>query len=67
MVMNRLKGKMVEMGVSAEELAEKSGISYVGLLRRLKGIVDMSLDEARAISVVMSISKEDIPYYFFNF
>ncbi len=65
--MNRLKGKMVEMGMTVEELATKSGISYDGLLRRFKGVVDMSLDEARNISVAMSIPKEDIPYYFFNF
>lgn len=66
MVMNRLKGKMVEMNISANELSKKTGISYGGLLKRIKGELDMSVDEAIKIADVLSISSEQLGYIFFN-
>lgn len=64
--MNRLKGKMAEMNVSMNELSKKTGISYIGLLRRIKGETAMSVEEATKIADVLSISGEQLGYIFFN-
>lgn len=64
--MNRLKGRMAEMNISTAELSEKTGISYCGLLKRIKGELDMSVDEAIKIADVLSISSEQLGYIFFN-
>jgi transcriptional regulator with XRE-family HTH domain len=64
---NRLRGKIIENGMTQTRLAEKIGMTKSTMSRRLsKGGVDFSIGEVCEISRVLHLSQEDAANIFFE-
>lgn len=64
---NKLKGKIVECGLSVDELAEKIGLDKSTLYRRLhKNGETFSIREANLICEALSLTKEEATAIFFT-
>ena len=66
MKVNRLKAAMLIKDISAQELAEKMGISYVTLIKKMNGDTQFKLDEMRQISELLEIGEPEVIDIFFN-
>ncbi len=62
---NKLRGRIVEKGLSIGKVAEDIGLSASTLGRKLRGIADMTLREAEMLCHVLDIPKNEILNYFF--
>lgn len=63
---NKLRGRIVENGLSIESLAEKTGISRDTLYRRLsRGGVDFTISEADRIAKALSLTAGELNEIFF--
>lgn len=63
---NKLRGRIVENGLSIEALAEKAGISRDTLYRRLsRGGVDFTISEADRIAKALSLTARELNEIFF--
>lgn len=64
---NKLKGKMVENGVSVESLAEQMGLSKSTLYRKLQNPDEiMLIKDANSIIRILGLSADDAVSIFFN-
>lgn len=63
---SKLRGKIKEVCETHDRFAEKLGIGRVSLSQRLNNILDFSQSEMYKTCDILSISKEDIPVYFFT-
>ncbi|MBR6728663.1 MAG: helix-turn-helix transcriptional regulator [Clostridia bacterium] len=62
---NKLKGKIVEQGLTFGRLAELIGMSPSTLGRKIRNISDMTLEEVDMIRVTLHIPSSQITEYFF--
>jgi len=63
---NKLKGKLVERGMSIADLAEKMGINVATLYRKLgNGGLGLSVKDANLIVDILSLSLQDAMEIFF--
>ena len=64
---NKLKGKIVECGLSVSTLAERIGIDKATLYRKISENGDpLTIRDADKISEVLNLSKEEVNDIFFN-
>lgn len=63
---NKLKGKIVEKGLSVEKLAAALSMNKSTLYRKLSSGEDITVGEATQISKVLCLSAEDIHAIFFS-
>ncbi|HCR83896.1 MAG TPA: phage repressor protein [Lachnospiraceae bacterium] len=64
---NRLRGKMVENGITVDELAEIMGIDRATLYRRLNSQgKEFSIKEADTIVKALKLGKEEASNIFFS-
>lgn len=64
---NKLKGKIVERGLSVSALAEKIGIDKATLYRKISENGDpLTIRDADKISEVLNLSKEEVNDIFFS-
>ncbi|MBZ9634695.1 helix-turn-helix transcriptional regulator [Clostridium sp. FP1] len=64
MNINKLKGKMVEAGISQEKLAQKLGITVQALNAKLNNRSCLTIEEAKGITNILNI--ENPSEKFFN-
>ncbi len=64
MNINKLKGKMVEQGITQEKLAQKLGISVQALNAKLNNRSCLTIKEAKGITNILNI--ENPSEIFFN-
>ena len=63
---NKLKGKMVELGINAEELSAKIGIDKATFYRRLSSDGEtFSIKEADDIARELKLTKDELNSIFF--
>lgn len=63
---NKLKGRIVECGMTMQSLAASTGISQSALYRRIAGEgKDFTLEEIQLISVALDMTIDDINQIFF--
>lgn len=64
---NKLKAKMVELEINADELSEKIGIDRATFYRRLSfGGQTFSIREADAICTELKLTREEVNDIFFS-
>lgn len=61
----KLKGKMVEMSVSAETLAEHMGINVATLYRRFNDPDSFTVKEVRRIAEILNLTADEVDAIFF--
>lgn len=62
----KLRGKIKEVFGTQDNFAEGLGISHVSLSQRLNNARQFSQKEIKKSCLVLGISPEDIPAYFFT-
>ncbi len=62
---NKLRGRIIEQGLTIGSLAPMIGISPSTLGRKIKNHADMTLGEVEAIRCVLKIPPERVMEYFF--
>ncbi|MBQ4518338.1 MAG: helix-turn-helix transcriptional regulator [Clostridia bacterium] len=63
---NKLRGRIVEQGLTFGSLAMKVGISPSTLGRKIRNVSDMTLEEVERIRDVLGIPTNRIMEYFFT-
>lgn len=66
MDLNRLKGKIVEKGWNVETLAEKIGIDRSTMYRKLDNFEKITIGEAKKITVLLNLTREEASSIFLN-
>lgn len=62
---NKIKGRIVELGMNQGDVAEKMKLSQPTLSQKLNNIRPMDLDEAEKLSEILMIPAEKFCDYFF--
>ena len=62
----KLKGKMVEMSVSAENLAGRMGINVATLYRRFNDSDSFTVKEVRQIAEILKLTADEVDAIFFG-
>lgn len=60
----KLETRIFQSGIEKRELAERIGISYVSLYKRLKGEIKWSLEEAYLIMQVLELPMDQLTVMF---
>ena len=55
---NKLKAKMVERGISVEELAKYTGLTKATIYRRFKNPNDITIEEADKLACTLNMNTE---------
>lgn len=63
---NKLKGRIVELGLTQKDLAKALGIATPTISQKINNVRSMSLDEAFAIADILKIPDEQFREYFFK-
>lgn len=63
---NKLKGKMVEHGMSVAQVSEMSGIPLHTLYRRLNAPAEFTVGEATALIELLRLEQDDVTSIFFG-
>lgn len=63
---NKLKGRMVELGITQDEMAKELNIAQSTLNLKLNGKRPMQIAEAEAISNMLKINTGEFGIYFFS-
>lgn len=63
---NKLRGRIVERGLTFAVLADMIGISSSTLGRKIRNVSDMTLEEVELIRDALDISPGKIMEYFFS-
>lgn len=63
---NKLKGRMVELGITQDEMAKELNIAQSTLNLKLNGKRPMQISEAEAISNMLKINAGEFGIYFFS-
>ena len=64
MNLNKLKGKIVEKGMNVEMLAEQIGVERSSMYRKLNNFEKITIGEAKKITDVLDLSKEEASFIF---
>lgn len=59
MNVNKLKGKMVELGINTDTLAEMIGVDRATLYRKFNNADKFTIGEAMGIKTALSLSNQD--------
>lgn len=59
MKINKLKGKIVENGMSYPQFAEKIGMNYSTLLRKFKAPEKITVGDAAKMKIALNLSGEE--------
>lgn len=62
----KIKGRMVELGLTQKELAKLMNIAPATLSQKLNGIRPMYLEEAQTLSKLLQIDDSMLGSYFFD-
>lgn len=62
----KLKGRMVERGMTQADLAASLGLSQATVSQKLSGMRPIFLSEADKIAEILEIPDEEFRSYFFN-
>lgn len=62
---NKLKGKVVEQGLTMTAFAKEIGMDYSSLYRRLDGQVSFTVSDVETITRVLHLDSEEIVGIFF--
>ena len=62
--LNKLKGKMREMGETYRSMSEKTGIPLNTLNNKINGYSLFDITEALSVCSILGISPEEIPIFF---
>lgn len=62
---NKIKGRIVELGMNQKDISEKLGISQPTLNQKINNIRPMDLDEAGKLSEILGIPNDEFVLYFF--
>ena len=62
---NKLRGRIVEQGLTFGRVAQKVGVSPSTLGRKIRNVSDMTLEEVERIRDVLNIPNNRIMEYFF--
>lgn len=57
---NRIKGRREEIGLTQQQLAERTGIKSIRVSRIELGLVRMLADEVRAFAAALGLSFDDV-------
>lgn len=60
----KLETRIFQSGIEKRELAERIGISYVSLYKRLKGEIKWSLEEAYLVMQVLELPMDQLTVMF---
>ena len=63
---NKLRGRIVENGLTQEQLANKINMSKGTFSQRINNQYHFSQDEIISICKILNITRENIGMYFFN-
>lgn len=63
---NKLKGRIIEKGLTQAELAKKMGITAGTCCLKINNLRALSLDEANIISECLEIMPDEFGSYFFR-
>ena len=63
---NKLKAKIVENGFTIEQIAQKLGINYVTLYRKLSSDTEFTRNEIAMLKDILRLSIEEIDNIFFG-
>ena len=62
---NKVKGRIVELGMTQQEIAEHLGLAQPTLSQKLNNLRAMDLEEAEKLSKILNIPNEEFGSYFF--
>ncbi len=62
---NKLRGKIVEQGLTFGSLAQQVGVSPSTLGRKIRNVSDMTLEEVERIRDILNIPPNRMMEYFF--
>lgn len=62
----KIKGRMVELGITQKDLSKAIGISQTAVCQKLSNKRPMNLKEAEEISKLLYIGNEEFSIYFFE-
>lgn len=62
---NKLKGRLLEKGLTQSDVAAKLGISYQSFNYKLNNIREFKASEIKRLCVILDISNKD-DYFFYN-
>ena len=62
----KIKGRMVELGITQKDLSKAIGISQTAVCQKLSNKRPMNLKEAEEISRLLCIGNEEFSIYFFE-
>lgn len=63
---SKLRGKIKEVFGTQDNFAKALGIGRVSLSQRLNNYLDFSQEEINKAYILLNLSKEEIPIYFFS-
>ena len=61
---NKIKGRIVEQGMSIGKVADVMGVSASTLGRKLRGLADFTLNEVVYLMQILGIKKSEFTDYF---
>ncbi len=62
----KLKGKIIEKGLSVKEVAEKMGLDISTLRRKLNDTNRFKVGEAKEIAAILGLTKRELSDIFFG-
>ena len=62
----KIKGRLVELGLTQKDVAEKIGVAQPTVNQKINNIRPMDLQEAEAIADLLKISPREFVEYFFT-
>ncbi len=63
---NKIKGRMVELGVTQKDVAQHLGIAAPTVSQKINNIRPMDLTEAEKMAQMLKIPEEEFGEYFFS-
>ena len=61
----KIKGRMVELGLTQEKVAKEIGIAQATLNQKINNVRPMDLEEAEKLSDILGLRPEEFCLYFF--
>lgn len=62
---NKLKGKIVECGLSVEKMAKQLGVEASTVYRKMNGESEFTVGEVSKIAAILGLSDDDLTSIFF--
>lgn len=61
----KIKGRMVELGLTQEKVAKEIGIAQATLNQKINNVRPMDLEEAEKLSEILGLRPDEFCIYFF--